>query len=118
VWIDDIAPFIVQLASKGGIYNLTDGCDVSFAELYEGLCNAMHKRQNPSLPRCLARTIAVTGDVLGRLTHKKMPFDSYTYKKMTSDLTFSCEKAMRDFNWKPTPILERVRAGGLRQGQA
>lgn len=108
VWIEDIAPFVIRLAEKGGTYNLTDGHDVSFAELYEGLCSALHTRPNPSLPKCVARPLAVIGDVLGRMTHKKMPFDSLTYKKMTSDLTFSCEKAVRDFNWKPTPVLERL----------
>ena len=108
VWINDIAPFIIRLTTTGGVYNLTDGRDVSFAELYETFCNKMHKRKNPSLPKCMARTLAFAGDVLGRLTQKQMPFDSLTCKKMTSDLTFSCEKAINDFKWQPTNVISQI----------
>ena len=82
--------------------------DVSFAELSKGLSECMNKRQNPSLPKCMAQVLALAGDAAGRLTKKKMPFDSHTFKKMTSDLTFSCDKAIRDFNWTPTPVLGRL----------
>ncbi len=109
VWIEDIAPFIIQLASKGGTYNLTDGRDVSFAELYKRLCECMSRRQNLALPKGLAYAFGLVCDVAGRLTRKKIPFDSLTYKKMTSDLTFSCDKAIRDFNWRPTPVLDRIK---------
>jgi hypothetical protein len=105
---EDIASFIMQLASKGGTYNLTDGHDVSFTDLSQRLSKGMHKRQNPSLPRGGAYALAKVGDVVGRLTQKQMPFDSITLKKMTSDLTFSCDKAIEDFSWKPTPVLDRI----------
>ena len=85
--------------------------DVSFAELSHGLCecvNKMHKMQNPSLPKCVAYAFGLAGDAVGRLTKKKKLFDSHTFKKMTSDLTFSCDKAMKDFNWTPTPVLNRL----------
>lgn len=108
VWIDDVAPFIELVASKGGIYNLTDGCDTCFAELYGALCDDMHKRKNPSLPRGVALTMAWIGDSIERLAGRKMPFNSTRLKKMTSDLTFSCEKVVNDFKWQPTKVMSQI----------
>lgn len=108
VWIEDIGPFIVKLAAKGGTYNLTDGHDISFADLSQRLCKCMDRKMSPSLPKWIARTLAVGGDVAGRCTRMKMPFDSLAFRKMTSDLTFSCDDAIVDFDWEPTPVLDRL----------
>ncbi len=109
VWIDDIVPFITQLvANGGGIYNLTDGHDVSFKELYEAFCCVLGKKKYPSLPNGIAIPLAIIGDTLEWITHKKMPFNSYHLKKMTSNLTFSCNKAIEDFKWKPTKVIDRI----------
>lgn len=109
VWIDDIAAFIVELVKNGGgTYNMTDGHDASFKELYETFCRIFHRRKYPALPKCIAVPLALTGDAIEGLTHKKIPFNSYVLKKMTTDLTFSSEKARRDFNWKPTKVLDRI----------
>lgn len=108
VWIDDIFPFIKLLATKGGIYNLTDGCDTCFAELYGALCDILHKRKNPSLPRMVALTLAKIGDSIEWLTGRKMPYNSSSFRKMTSDLTFSCHKAIKDFGWQPTTAIAQI----------
>ena len=109
VWIDDIAPFICRLvAGGGGTYNLTDGRDTSFNELYQALCQALGKRPNPSLPTPLAVPLAVVGDVLGRLAGRRMPFDRIALKKMTTDLTFSSDSAMNDLAWEPTCIIDNI----------
>ncbi len=108
VWIDDIAPFIQRVASKGGIYNLTDGCGTCFAELYEALCDVLCKRKNPSLPRGVALAMAWIGDSVESLTGRKTPFNTYSFSKMTSDLTFSCEKAINDFGWQPTKVIDQI----------
>ena len=108
VWIDDIFPFIKLLATEGGIYNLTDGCDTCFAELYGALCDIMHKRKNPSLPRMVALTLAKIGDSIEWLTGRKIPYNSSSFRKMTSDLTFSCHKAIKDFGWQPTTAIAQI----------
>ncbi|MHB1195121.1 MAG: NAD-dependent epimerase/dehydratase family protein [Longimicrobiales bacterium] len=109
VWIDDIAPFVVRLVAEGGgTYNLTDGHDASFKDLYSAFCRALGKRPYPALPRALAVPLALTGDSLERLTGRKMPFNRHTLIKMTSDLTFSCQKAKDDLAWTPTVIIDRL----------
>ena len=108
VWIDDIAPFICKLAERGGVYNLTDGYDASFAKIYEGLCQGLNKRMNPSLPTWFAWMLAKTGDVAEKSICRPMPFNSRMVRKMTGDLTYSCAKAMSDFNWRPTRVLGRI----------
>jgi nucleoside-diphosphate-sugar epimerase len=108
VWIEDVGPFVGRLATRGGIYNLTDGQDVTFADLSRRLCACVGRKASPSLPGWVARALARGGDAVGRLTRREVPFDSQVFRKMTTDLTFSCEKAMTDFHWQPTPVLSRL----------
>jgi nucleoside-diphosphate-sugar epimerase len=111
VWIDDVARFIQRLASdgKGGTYNLTDGADATFADLSEALCRLLGRKRPLSLPFSVARQLALAGDALGRVTGRRVPFDSNVLRKMTSELTFSCNKAVRDLEWNPTPVLDRMK---------
>lgn len=108
VWIDDVGPFIIRLARKGGIYNLTDGSDLSFAEMSGAIAKHLGRKRIRSLPLWLVLPPAWIGDGMERLMRKRMPFNTHTLRKMTSNLTFSSEKAIHDFGWQPTKVLDRI----------
>ena len=49
--------------------------------------------------------MALVGDLLGT----RAPINSYKLEKMTKNLTFSNEKAMRELGWKPMNVLENFK---------
>jgi nucleoside-diphosphate-sugar epimerase len=101
----DIAYLIPLLAEKGGIYNVCDSHHPSFHELEAVICKQLGKRMPLSIPYCLAKAMAVIGDCMGN----KAPVDSLKLKKITSSLTFSNEKAIRELGWKPMDVLEHFK---------
>ena len=54
-----------------------------------------------SIPYWVACCMAKVGDLLG----SKAPINSYKLEKMTKSLTFSNEKARREWNWEPLDVL-------------
>lgn len=97
----DVAELIPNVASFGGIYNLTDGVHPSFSEL----SLAISKKKSFSLPLRLAKFIGRLGDVIG----DKSPITSLKVKKITSDLTFEDSKARELLNWEPESILDYLK---------
>ena len=108
VLIDDIADFIPLIAEHGGIYNLTDGKNVTFANLSCGIARRLCLRPNPNIPFLLAKAMALGGDMTGKLLRRNMPFNSNALDKMCHDLTFSSVKAQRELNWCPHPVIDNL----------
>jgi nucleoside-diphosphate-sugar epimerase len=102
VLAEDVARFIVKVAEIGGIYNLTDGCHPSFAELSNHISIQLGKGKAMNMPFWFAMIVAKFGDLLGC----KAPLNTNKLKKITSDLTFDDSKAREAFGWNPTPVLE------------
>jgi nucleoside-diphosphate-sugar epimerase len=102
VLAEDVAKAIVQIAKFGGIYNLTDGCHPSFAELSKHICLQMGKNEPLNIPVSLAKWIAKIGDFFG----KRSPINTYKLTKLISDRTFDDSKARKAFGWNPTPVLK------------
>ena len=100
--VQDIANFLPMLIEKGGIYNVCDSYQPSFRELEMVICKQLNKKRPISIPYWLAKSMAVIGDCLG----EKAPINSLKLRKITSSLTFSNEKAVRELNWKPMNVLE------------
>lgn len=105
VMVQDIAKLIPLLIAKGGTYNICDSQQPSFRELETIICKQLRMSLPISIPYWMAKGMALIGDCLG----KKAPFNSLKLKKMTSSLTFSNEKAIRELGWKPTNVLENFR---------
>lgn len=100
---------ICQLVEKirhfeSGIYNLTDNNGVTFHNLAVALAVKFNKRKPLKIPIFIARLLANVGDLLG----ERFPINSLKLKKITSDLTFSCDKAKRDLNWQPLSVVDSV----------
>ena len=100
--VQDIANLLPMLIEKGGIYNVCDSYQPSFRELEMVMCEQLNKKRPISIPYWLAKSMAVIGDCLG----EKAPINSLKLRKITSSLTFSNEKAVRELGWKPMNVLE------------
>ena len=103
--VQDIANLLPMLIEKGGIYNVCDSYQPSFRELEMVMCKQLNKKRPISIPYWLAKSMAVVGDCLG----EKAPINSLKLRKITSSLTFSNEKAMRELGWKPMNVLKNFR---------
>lgn len=103
--VQDIATLLSLLVQKGGIYNVCDNCQPTFNELEVIISKQLGKSFPISIPYWMAKGMALIGDCLG----KKAPINSLKLKKMTSSLTFSNEKAIRELGWKPINVLENFR---------
>lgn len=103
--VQDIANLLPMLIEKGGIYNVCDSYQPSFRELEMVICKQLNKKTPISIPYWLAKSMAVMGDCLG----EKAPINSLKLRKITSSLTFSNEKAVRELGWKPMNVLENFR---------
>lgn len=103
--VQDIANLLPMLIEKGGIYNVCDSYQPSFRELEMVICKQLNKKTPISIPYWLAKSMAVMGDCLGA----KAPINSLKLRKITSSLTFSNEKAVRELGWKPMNVLENFR---------
>ena len=103
--VQDIANLLPMLIEKGGIYNVCDSYQPSFRELEMVICKQLSRKGPISIPYWLAKSMAVVGDCLG----EKTPINSLKLRKITSSLTFSNEKAMRELGWKPMNVLKNFR---------
>lgn len=99
VLAEDIAALIPKLVNVTGTYNLTDGGNVSNKDI-ENHIAAHFNRKIKTIPYLVAYILAKAGDYLSIL-----PINTYNLSKLTSTLTFSTEKARRELNWKPKPVL-------------
>ena len=102
---EDIARLIPRLAEMGGIYNVCDSHNPSFGELEHLIATQLGKKDPVSVPYCIAKCLAVAGDLLG----PKAPINSSKLKKITESLTFSNEKARKALNWEPLDVLHNYK---------
>ena len=101
----DVAKAILVVAKIGGIYNLTDGYNPSFAELSNHISIQFGKSKPMNIPICVAKILAKCGDLFG----ESSPINTNKFNKIISDLTFDDSKAREAFGWNPTPVLEGFR---------
>jgi nucleoside-diphosphate-sugar epimerase len=101
VRIVDLAEHLLRWEGKDGIYNLTDGYHPSFCEWYD-LANQerMPNQKRKHLPDWAARILSGMGDLI-----PGFPYHSRLYYLLSSELTYSDEKARRDLGWNPVPLI-------------
>lgn len=104
VLVDDIAKLLLEDISMEGIYNLTDNYNPSFRELEMIIANQLGCRLPRSISTKIAYLIGLVGDVI-----PSFPVNSFKVKKMTSDLTFSSEKANQVLNWRPRKVIDHFK---------
>ncbi|MCL2597352.1 MAG: GDP-mannose 4,6-dehydratase [Paludibacter sp.] len=102
--VQDLAKLIPLLAQAGGTYNVCSDEQPSFNELERLIIKQLHKSKVWEMPMCVAKFCAKVGDFL----HINI-FNSDKLIKITSNLTFSNEKAKRELGWQPMNILENFK---------
>ncbi len=111
----DIAKLVSSLKNKSGIYHLTDGEDPLFVAIEQAIATRVGKSIGIIIPLWLVRFLAKVGDLFNRL-NLPSPLNSEKLNKMTSSLTFSCQKAKRDLEWTPDPVLSYIRSNFNKPG--
>lgn len=101
----DIAKLIPTLSKVGGTYNLSDGYHPTYQELGKLFAEKLQTKPPLVMSPWLAKVLATGGEVAGNLIKKNLPFNDRTLSKMTSSLTFSDQKAVKDLNWQPESAL-------------
>lgn len=99
----DIAQIIPILFDKEGVYNLTDGLHPMFKDIDNYLAQLYNKKIK-QVPSFVLKIIATIGDFI-----PKSPFNSIKYSKMSSSLTFSDKKAVKELGWKPRNSLHYIK---------
>lgn len=103
VLASDVARLIARLENKSGIYNLTDRWHPSFNQLEKQLCEILNTRIFLKLPLNLAKLLAGMGDEFSFF-----PINSGLIDKITLDLTFDDSAAVKDLNWNPDSVLQKL----------
>lgn len=100
VLLTDVLEHTLVISKFGGIYNLTDDYDPSFSEISNSIANSLGRRRCLKIPFFIALFIAKMGDFL-----TFVPLNSKKIVKLTSTLTFDCNKAKNKFGWSPQKVI-------------
>lgn len=104
VLAQDVAALIAQGHLATGVYNLTDQKNPSFKQLEEIFSKHYGKGAPRNVPLFLAKLLGIAGDILG----KRFPINSNTVSKITSNLTFNDDKAVKHLNWNPNSVVDKA----------
>lgn len=100
---EDVASVLIRVSTIGGIYNLTGNYNPTYREMTEIISQHLNKRVK-SMPYRTAFLLSSIGTGIEGITGRKMPLNKNQFRKLTSTLTFSCEKANRSIGWMPQDI--------------
>jgi nucleoside-diphosphate-sugar epimerase len=101
VLVNDVADFILFNPKGSGVFNLTDGYHPTFFELEELISKSFKKNKPLNIPNWFAKFLGLVGDLF-----PFSPINSDTISKITSNLTFSDEKARKELGWKPKSVID------------
>ncbi|OYZ00876.1 MAG: hypothetical protein B7Y37_08210 [Sphingobacteriia bacterium 28-36-52] len=105
VLASDVADFVSNKIGSSGIYNLTDGYHPSYSEISMYIARELNVSPPRNVPYWVANIFAKLGDSFVSLS----PFNSNTFKKLTSSLTFDDSKAIKLLGWNPSKVLDGFR---------
>lgn len=89
------------------LFCITDGRDYSINELINSICQALSINWRPMhVPDLIAYFSGKFGDILKKNLHIPFPIDSDRVRKLSTPLTFSCEKANKVLGYQPAETLE------------
>ena len=87
------------------VFCVTDGQDYTLHDLVETICQTLNTSWRPfHMPLSMAGWLGKCGDVLERL-HIPFPLNLDKVRKLSSSLTFSCQKAKRVLGYEPVETL-------------
>lgn len=104
VLAQDVADFLAESEkfASPGIYNLTDGYHPSMREIEQCIMRKKNIGLKPvTLPFFLIRIFGWIGNWF-----PSAPINSFKVKKLSTDLTYSDEKARANLQWKPSLVID------------
>jgi nucleoside-diphosphate-sugar epimerase len=104
VLANDVAEFLPNIYSIGGVYNLTDGEHPTVKEL----SSAIARKEIPNMPIQIAKVLSLLVGIFGVFK----VINATTIKKLTLDLTFDDSKA-REKGWNPQGVLNYLKYNSL-----
>jgi nucleoside-diphosphate-sugar epimerase len=105
VLASDVADFVSKTIGSSGIYNLTDGYHPSYSEISMHIARELNVKPPWNVPYTVANFFAKLGDSFGSVS----PFNSKTFNKLASTLTFDDSKANKLLGWNPSKVLDGFR---------
>ncbi|NWF36783.1 NAD-dependent epimerase/dehydratase family protein [Mariprofundus sp. KV] len=105
VHVDDVVQAAMLAAehaeAAGQIYIVTDGESYSTRQMYEWICEALHKPLPVwNLPLFVLKLLAKVGDLIGALRGRRFVFDSDGLDKLTGSASYSSAKIERQLGFK------------------
>ncbi len=100
--VDVTLAVVNQEVADKKVYLVTDGIDYLVRDLYNTLAKGLNKKLLPFyVPMCIAKMLALIGDVGGKMLGSSLPFDSDVLSKLSSSLIFSSRRVQEDNMFKP-----------------
>lgn len=100
----DISRNILEFSNYKGIFNLTDGTDITISDFTNAIALKLNKSKPISCSLRFFKIICILGDYFGKYS----PINSKKFHKLTQSLTFSNKKAVQTFQWNPKQIKENI----------
>lgn len=112
VHVDDVVRAAMLLAghaeAAGQIYIVTDGEMYSTRQMYEWICETLHKPvPGWSVPLGVLNVLASAGDMIGALRGSRFMFDSEALDKLTGSAYYSSAKIQHELGFKPQHTLRQ-----------
>ena len=90
-----------QVKAAGGIYVVTDGQAYSTRQIYEWICESLHKSVPAwHLPLALLKALGFVGDAIGALSGRRFIFDSDALDKLVSSACYSSGKIEEELGFR------------------
>lgn len=110
VHVDDVVQAAIMAAEKheaaGQTYIVTDGTPYSTRQIYEWICEALHKPvPDWYVPMSILKMLAGVGDGIGTLRRRRFMFDSDALDKLMGSACYSSAKVERELGFCPQRTL-------------
>jgi len=107
VLAEDIAILLNHNNLKGGIFNLTDDYDPTLNEIENAISKLLKTPIIFKIPLVLLKILLLPFKFI-ELLGFKLVIGNNKLRKLTTTLTFSCDKAKKDLNWKPRKVINHI----------
>lgn len=99
----------MQTIANGKTYTVTDGIDYSTRQLYELMCKALGKKTSRfTVPLTVFKALALTGDLLAKISKRRMPFHSDKFAKLFGHAQYNSNELKRDLGFIAVDHLEKI----------
>ena len=98
------AAYISAINSKAinKLFCVTDGVDYTINQLIETICKGLEMSWRPNrIPLSLGKCMGIIGDIFERISNRTMPINSSRFRKLSTSLTFSCDRIKEQIGYRP-----------------